>query len=51
MYILEPRARIKKESTIIVIAEKVVSRRFAPIFEKSFRDALATAKPSGGGTP
>jgi hypothetical protein len=43
MYVMEPRARIKKESTVTVVAEKVVARRFGPTFDKALREALATA--------
>ncbi|HEV2707060.1 MAG TPA: phage tail protein [Pyrinomonadaceae bacterium] len=44
MYILEPRARIRKESTVIGPTVKVVERRFGQNFQKAFGEALATAK-------
>lgn len=51
MYILIPRARIKKDSTVVAITEKVVMRRFASLYDKALREALASAKPGAGGTP
>ncbi len=44
MYILEPRARIKKESTIVEIVPKVVQRRFERIFNEKLEQAIATAR-------
>jgi hypothetical protein len=48
MYVMQPRARIRKESTVTEVAKKVVARRFGSIFDTALREALATAKSSGG---
>jgi hypothetical protein len=44
LYQLEPRARIRRESTVVGPVTKVVERRFGSIFEKALRHALETAK-------
>ena len=44
MYILEPRARIKKQSTVIEPTLAVVERRFSPNFGEALREALETAR-------
>jgi hypothetical protein len=44
LYRLKPRARIRKQSTLVAPTVKVFERRFSPVFEEQLRKALATAR-------
>lgn len=44
LYVLEPKARIKKQSTVLEPAQKTYQRQFNVNFAHCFADALATAK-------
>ncbi|HYY96832.1 MAG TPA: hypothetical protein VE713_20170 [Pyrinomonadaceae bacterium] len=44
LYRLRPRARIRKQSTVVVPTVKVFEKRFNPVFEEQLRKALATAR-------
>jgi hypothetical protein len=44
LYRLKPRARIRKQSTVVAPTVRTFERRFDPIFAEQLRKALATAR-------